>query len=341
MSPPEKAQLPENPPPDAGQGVGGDRAGAEAVPRHDQISPRTQRLLKIATAASVSAALILIAFKGVAWFMTGSVSVLSALIDSIMDAAASLVTLFAVRAALVPADLEHRFGHGKAEPLAALAQAAFVAGSSLYLVVEVVDRFVHPKTIANEMLGVGVMVFSIVVTLALVALQTYVVRQTNSVAISADSLHYKGDVLIHGSVIVSLLLSTRPGFGLADPLIGIGIAAYLFWNVWRIVRASLDSLMDRELDQADRARIIDIAMAHPEVCDIHDLRTRQAGQRAFIQFHLELPKDISLLRAHEISDEVEARVRAAFPGGGVIIHQDPEGVMEHRATFVGEDKDEA
>ena len=165
-------------------------------------------------------------------------------------------------------------------------------------------------------------------------------RHTHSVAITADSLHYKGDVLIHASVIVSLFLSTRPGFGLADPVIGIGIAGYLFWNVWQIVGASLRSLMDQELDQADRARIVDIALAHPEVRDIHDLRTRQAGQRAFIQFHLELPKDISLLRAHEISDEVEVEVRAAFPGGGVIIHQDPEGVMEHRATFVGENKDE-
>jgi ferrous-iron efflux pump FieF len=329
----ENAPLPEISPPDADPG-----AVSKDIPRHDQISPRTQRLLRVATAASVAVALILIAFKGVAWFMTGSVSVLSALIDSIMDAAASLVNLFAVRRALQPADTQHRFGHGKAEPLAALAQAAFVAGSSLYLVVEVVGRFVEPKAVTNEMLGVGIMVFSIAVTLVLVAFQTYVVRETKSVAISADSLHYKGDVLIHASVIVSLFLSTRLGLGLADPLIGIGIAAYLFWNVWQIVRTSLHSLMDRELNQEDRARIIDIALAHSEVCDIHDLRTRQAGQRAFIQFHLELPKDISLLHAHEISDDVEAEVRAAFPGGGVIIHQDPEGVMEHRATFVGEDK---
>lgn len=320
-----------------------DRTGGDAEvgteSRHDQISPYTQRLLTIATLASVSAAAVLITVKGVAWFMTGSVSVLSALIDSIMDAAASLVNFFAVRRSLQPADTQHRFGHGKAEPLAALAQAAFVAGSSLYLVVEVVDRFVQPKAVSHEVLGVSVMVLSIAVTFALVAFQSYVVRQTNSVAISADSLHYKGDVLIHLSVIVSLLLSTRLGLSFADPLIGIGIAAYLFWNVWQIVRTSLDSLMDRELGQEDRARIIEIALAHPEVRDIHDLRTRQAGQRAFIQFHLELPKDISLLHAHEISDEVEAQVRAAFPGGGVIIHQDPEGIMEHRATFVGEDED--
>jgi len=329
----ETGPLPDSPPSSVDQdGL------VEDVPRHDQISPRTQRLLRIATTASVFAAFILISLKGVAWFMTGSVSVLSVLIDSLMDATASLVTFFAVRSALQPADIDHRFGHGKAEPLAALAQAAFVAGSSLYLVVEVIGRFIEPKTVTNEILGVGVMVFSIAVTLALVIFQTYVVRKTKSVAILADSLHYKGDVMIHASVIVSLFLSTRAEFGLADPLLGIGIAAYLFWNVWQIVRTSLHSLMDRELDQEDRARIIKIAMAHSEVSDIHDLRTRQAGQRAFIQFHLELPKDVSLLRAHEISDEVEAEVRAAFPGGGVIIHQDPEGVMEHRATFVGEDE---
>ena len=306
----------------------------------DQISPRTARLLRIATTASVSAALVLIGSKGVAWFMTGSVSVLSTLIDSIMDVSASLVNLFAVRRALRPADVKHRFGHGKAEPLAALAQAAFVAGSSLYLVVEVIDRFVAPKPISNEMVGIWVMVFSIAVTLVLVTFQTYVVKHTKSVAITAESLHYKGDVLIHLSVIVSLILSTRWGTGLVDPVIGIGIALYLFWSVWRIVRTSLHSLMDRELGEADRSRIIDIALAHPEVRDIHDLRTRSAGPRAFIQFHLELPQEISLVRAHEISDEVEAEVRAAFPGGGVIIHQDPEGIMEHRATFVGEDDDE-
>ncbi|MCZ6637324.1 MAG: cation diffusion facilitator family transporter [Alphaproteobacteria bacterium] len=341
MTTPEHTPAGERPE-DAAATAATDLTDAESGPElaPDQISPGTERLLHIATTASVAAALVLIAVKGVAWFMTDSVSVLSTLIDSIMDASASLVILFAVRGALRPADVDHRFGHGKAEPLAALAQAAFVAGSSLYLVIEVIGRFVAPKPITNEMVGIWVMVFSIAVTLALVAFQTYVVKHTKSVAITADSLHYKGDVLIHASVIVSLFASTRLGTDLVDPVIGIGIAMYLFWNVWRIVRTSLHSLMDEELGQEDRARIIDIAMSHPEVCDIHDLRTRSAGSRAFIQFHLELPKDISLLRAHEISDEVEALVRAAFPGGGVIIHQDPEGIIEHRATFVGEDEDE-
>lgn len=321
----------------APEGTRGAEQGQPQTAMHDQVTPETARLLKIATFASVSVAAVLVAVKTVGWFMTDAVSVLSALIDSLMDVAASLVNMVAIRRALRPADTEHRFGHGKAEPLAALAQAAFIAGSSLYLVMEVVGRLIGPKTITHEVLGMGIMVFSIAVTLALVAFQSYVVRRTNSVAITADSLHYKGDILIHSGVIVSLFLSSNAGLGIVDPLIGIAIAVYLLWNVWHILRASLHSLMDRELDQDDRARIIEIALSHPEVHDIHDLRTRQSGPRAFIQFHLDLPKDISLLRAHEISDDVEAQVRAAFPGSGVIIHQDPEGIIEHKATFVGDD----
>lgn len=334
MTDPVNTAPPRKPAPGGPAGGG---AGPARTVMHDQVSPETARLLKIATFASVSVAVLLVAAKAVGWFMTDAVSVLSALIDSLMDVAASLVNLVAVRRALRPADTQHRFGHGKAEPLAALAQAAFIAGSSLYLVIEVVGRLIGPKPVSHETLGIAIMVFSIAVTLALVAFQSYVVRRTNSVAITADSLHYKGDVLIHAAVILSLVLSTNAGLNIADPLIGIAIAAYLFWNVGHILRASLDSLMDRELEQDERARIIEIALSHPEVCDIHDLRTRQSGPRAFIQFHLELHKDISLLHAHEISDEVEAEVRAAFPGSGVIIHQDPEGIIEHKATFIGED----
>jgi ferrous-iron efflux pump FieF len=253
-----------------------------------------------------------------------------------MDVGASLVNVFAVRNALKPADLEHRFGHGKAEPLAGLGQAAFVAGSSLFLVIEAVDRMITPAAISRHGFGIAVMAFSIVATVGLVAFQSYVIRRTKSLAISADSLHYKGDVLIHGSVIVSLLLNVYFGVGYLDPLFGVAIALYLLWNARNIAVNALHELMDRELGQEDRERVVAIAMAHPEVRDIHDLRTRSAGPRSFIQFHLELDKDISLRRAHEISDDVEAKVRAAFPGSGVIIHQDPEGVMEHRASFDGE-----
>lgn len=303
---------------------------------YDTIRPETIRLLRIATVASIVAAAVLIAAKAVAWGITGSVSVLSTLIDSLMDIAASFVNFIAVRNALRPADTEHRFGHGKAEPLAGLGQAAFVGGSSLFLMIEALDRLVSPAPITQQGVGIAVMAFAIVVTVALVSFQSYVVRRTKSLAISADSLHYKGDVLIHASVIVSLLISVYFGINYLDPLFGIGIALYVLWNAWLILQKALHELMDRELDQADRDRIIAIARAHKEVRDIHDLRTRSAGPRSFIQFHLELDKNISLVRAHEISDEVEAKVRAAFPGAGVIIHEDPEGIMEHRATFEGE-----
>ncbi len=318
-------------PPRSPSGTAGGRS-------YDQVKPEVARLLTIATVASVVVAGILIAAKATAWVMTGSVSVLSTLIDSLMDIGASLVNVFAVRNALKPADIEHRFGHGKAEPLAGLGQAAFVGGSSLFLVIEAVDRVMTPAPITRHGIGIGVMLFAIVATIALVSFQSHVVRRTKSLAISADSLHYKGDVLIHGSVIVSLLLSANLGVGFLDPLFGIGIAAYLLWNAVVIARNALHELMDRELGQEERERVIAIAMAHPEVKDIHDLRTRAAGPRSFIQFHLELDKNISLLRAHEISDDVEAKVRAAFPGSGVIIHQDPEGIMEHRAVFEGEEQ---
>lgn len=302
----------------------------------DPVAPETARLLRIATTASVAAAVVLIAAKGAAAALTGSVSVLSTLIDSLMDAGASLVNLIAVRNALKPADREHRFGHGKAEPLAALAQAAFVAGSSLFLVIEALSRLAAPAPVVRPGIGIAVMVFAILVTVTLVAYQSHVVRRTRSLAISADSLHYKGDVLIHASVIVSLLASMYFGIGWLDPLFGMGIALYLLWSAWTIAHGALNELMDRELDEASRARIIAIAKGHRGVRDIHDLRTRSAGPRSFVQFHLELDKDISLVRAHEISDAVEADVRAAFPGAGVIIHQDPEGVPEHRASFGSE-----
>ena len=306
----------------------------------DTPSPRTQMLLRRGAYASVATALVLITIKAVAWLMTGSVSVLTTLIESLMDAGASLVNLWAIRQALQPASTRYRFGYGKAEPLAGLGQAAFVAGSAIFLILEGVTRLVEPAPIGNETIGIVVMVASMAITFALVRFQTYVVKATKSLAINADSLHYKGDFLIHGSVIVSLLLHGIFGWTHIDPIFAIAIALYILFNAKNIAVAALRVLMDRELDEAERQRIQAIALAHPEVINIHDMRTRSSGARVFIQFHLELKRDISLIRAHEISDQVEAKVRAAFPGAGVIIHQDPEGVSEPHAVFAGEVADE-
>ncbi len=291
------------------------------------------RLMRAATYASVATAAVLVAVKLGAWVVTESVSMLATLVDSLLDVLASLVNMFAVRHALQPADAEHRFGHGKAEALAGLAQAAFISGSAVFLLFEAGNRLLHPKPVLNTAVGIAVMVFAIVATLALVAFQRYVVRKTGSLAISADSLHYVSDVLANGSVILALVLSTTLGWFAADPLFGAGIVVYILYSAWTIARRALQVLMDRELPDGDRERIRRIALTHPEVRDMHDLRTRSSGPQRFIQLHLEMDGALTLTHAHEIADQVEAEILAVFPDAEVIIHQDPEGIAEKRATF--------
>jgi ferrous-iron efflux pump FieF len=283
-----------------------------------------------ATYASVSVAVVLIVAKLGAWLLTDSVSLLSSFADSVLDAAASLVNLLAVRSALQPADREHRFGHGKAESLAGLAQAAFIAGSGVFLLLESVDRLISPRAVDHGLIGIAVMGFSIKLTVALVGFQIYVVKRTNSIAIAADSLHYRIDILVNFAVIVSLLLASFGGWQLADPLFAILIVAYMGSGAYKILRQSLKDLMDTEFPEADRARIRDIVLAHPDVLDIHDMRTRSSGPDAFIQLHIEMDGDLTLLAAHEISDQVMLSVEKAFPNAEVLIHQDPEGVEERR-----------
>jgi ferrous-iron efflux pump FieF len=295
--------------------------------------PAADRLRRWATYASVAVALLLISAKFAAWLETGSVALLSSLIDSLLDAVASIVNLLAVRHALTPADREHRFGHGKAEPLAVLGQSAFITGSALLLLAEAVRRLIHPATVENPPAGIAVMVFSIVVTIALVLYQRHVVRRTGSIAITADELHYRGDLILNGSVIAALILSGTFGLRILDPLFGAAIGLWIIYSAARLARLSLVQLMDRELPDDERERIRDIALSHPEVAAAHDLRTRVAGPTAFIQLHIEMDGDISLVRAHEISDQVEARLRAAYPHAEIIIHQDPEGVEEPRSNF--------
>jgi len=286
--------------------------------------------MRAATYASVSVASVLILAKTGAWLFTESVSLLSSLVDSLLDVGASIINLLAVRHALQPADREHRFGHGKAEPLAGLAQSAFIAGSGIFLLLESADRLINPMPVENGAIGIAVMILAMVLTLGLVLFQRYVVKKTNSVAIAADSLHYRVDILVNAAVIVSLVLSSYQGWLLADPLFAIAIVAYMAWGSLSIARESINSLMDRELPDEDRIKIRDIAMGHPEVLDVHDMRTRTAGPDTFIQLHLELPGHLPLEEAHRISDEVMYQVEEAFPNAEVLIHQDPEGVDERR-----------
>ncbi|OHC83501.1 MAG: divalent metal cation transporter FieF [Rhodospirillales bacterium RIFCSPLOWO2_12_FULL_67_15] len=289
--------------------------------------------MRLAAHASVAVASLLILIKLAAWLITDSVSLLSTLIDSLLDVGASLVNLIAIRHALTPADKEHRFGHGKAEALAGLGQAAFVAGSAAFLLVQAGERLLRPRPLANPDIGIAVMVFSIAVTLALVVFQKYVARRTASVAIGADSLHYETDVLANAGVIVSLILVSRFGWPAADPLVAIAIVGYIFWGAWAIGARALHILMDRELPDADRDKIRAIAKSHPAVRGVHDLKTRSSGSHLFIQLHLELDGNMKLTDVHVVSENVMERITTAYPNAEVIVHEDPEGVVERRAVY--------
>ncbi len=280
------------------------------------------RLLRWATYASVATALLLIAGKLAAALLTGSVSVLAALVDSMMDAAASIINLLAVHYALQPPDHEHRFGHGKAEPLAGLVQAAFIAGSAVFLILHAVDRLLHPQPVQDALVGVGVLAFSMAATGALLLFQHHVIRRTGSTAIRADALHYATDLLTNGSTIIALGLALL-GWPLADPVFAIGIALYILYSAAQIGHESVQLLMDRELGPEVHTRIKEIVRAHPLVAGVHDVRTRRSGQTCFIQLHLMLEDQMPLVEAHRVSDEVEAAILAAFPNADVLIHEDP------------------
>ena len=289
-------------------------------------SEETAKLLRLATYASISVALVLIGAKLIAWGLSDSVSLLATLIDSVLDALASLINLIAVRHALTPADKEHRFGHGKAEALAGLSQSLFIVGSAGFLLLEAGRRIINPTEVQAAGIGIAVMVFSIIATLALLGLQSHVIRKTNSTAIKADSLHYKTDLLVNGSVIVALWLSVQ-GWAGFDALFAGAIALYILFSAREIMVMSYDHLMDRELPDGQRDLIKRLVLEHSSARGMHDLRSRHSGTMTFIQLHLELDDDLSLMDAHQICDEIEANLLVAFPESEIIIHIDPQSVV--------------
>lgn len=280
-------------------------------------------LMRIASYASVATALALITAKLTAWYISDSISILASLIDSSLDLLASLVNLLAIRHALQPADKEHRFGHGKAEPLAALGQSMFITGSAIMLLFQASGRLINPQPLTTGIeLGIAVMLFSMLATIGLLFLQRFVIIKTNSSAIRADSLHYRSDLLINFSVIIALFLSH---FGLIwlDPLMAIFIAVYVLFSAWRILRDAVDLLMDHEITDKERQQIIQTALTHSQAKGVHDLRTRRSGTRTFIQLHLELDPELSLQQAHDVSVAVSQDIQGLFDEAEVIIHQDP------------------
>lgn len=289
----------------------------------------TATLLKLATYASTATAVVLIGVKCVAWFMTGSLSVMASLVDSLMDGAASLINLFAVRYSLKSADQDHQFGHGKAEALAGLGQACFIAGSAIFLLMHAIERLNHPQPLQAINVGLWVMVFAIGATLVLLAFQGFVIKRTNSSAIRADSLHYKTDLLTNTATIFALFF-VASGWPLLDPLGALAIAGYILYSAWQIGQEAMQILMDRELPEETRQRICDIVLAHAIVLGIHDLRTRQSGQTMHIQLHLDLDQSLPLAEAHRVADEVEDAIMGVFPQADVIIHQDPRNPARYR-----------
>jgi ferrous-iron efflux pump FieF len=293
-----------------------------ATPSREQAGRLAQR----AALASMAVALFLILIKTAAWLYTGSVSLLGSLIDSGLDLLASALNALAIHEAAQPADREHRFGHGKAEAVAGLGQAVLIAGSAAYLGWESTDRLLHPAPVAHGFAGMAVILFSMAATVGLVLFQRKVVRQTGSLAVSADWLHYRGDLLLNAGVLAGLIGAGPLGLSWLDPVIGLLVAVWIGYSALRILKLSYDELMDREFSDADRARIKEIVHAHGDVRAMHDLRTRRAGFARFVQLHIELDPALSLMRAHAIADGVEADIKRAFPDAEVIIHEDPAGL---------------
>ncbi|MDO6524797.1 cation diffusion facilitator family transporter [Motilimonas sp. 1_MG-2023] len=285
------------------------------------------KLVTIAGWAAAGTATLLIITKLVAWFFTDSTSILASLTDSLMDVAASIINLIAIKVALTPADEEHKFGHGKAESLAGLAQAAFISGSACLLILGGFNALIKGHPVQDPGFGIWVMVFSIVVTLLLVAFQTMVVRKTGSVAIKADSLHYKSDIFMNAAVLIALALAAI-GFNWADGVFAMGVGGYILYGAWQIGKESVDALMDKRLSPEDEAKVIALAYDNPQVLGVHDLRTRQSGSTKFIQLHLELEDHLSLYDAHEVADKLEAQLDKAFIQADIIIHLDPISVVK-------------
>jgi ferrous-iron efflux pump FieF len=278
-------------------------------------------LVRWASYASVLVAVILLGVKGVAYFRTDAVSLLTSLVDAAVDLAASLATLVGVWYASQPADADHRYGHGKGETLAAFLQAIFLIVAALALVSQAVRRLVFPEAINDIDAGL---------VIVLASFQNYVLRNTGSQAITADRAHYRADILVNLGVLAALGITRMTGWQRADPSIAALISCYMLLNGAKIARAALRSLLDEELADAERDKIMRIILSQPEVRGVHDLRTRDAGDRVVIEFHLELDGHLSIADGHAITDATERAVASAFENADVLAHQEPAGIDDER-----------
>ncbi len=289
---------------------------------------RHANLTRNAALASVAVAALLIVLKSYAAWQTRSVAMLGSLADSGLDLIASLVTLYGVRLAAEPADWDHRFGHGKAEAIAALFQVVLITVSAFGIAIGAIERLINGSATTNLEYGIGVSVIAVGATLMLVAYQRRIIARTGSVAINADNVHYQSDLLLNGSVIVALVLDQYVGIPGIDPLFGVGIALWLAWGAYRASNQAIDQLMDREWPEEKRQQFLRVASQHPQLKGIHDLRTRTSGTKDFVQFHVWVSPSMTILEAHRVMDEIEAKLEREFPGVEVLIHPDPEGHVD-------------
>lgn len=295
---------------------------------HDHPDADRARLTRSAAYASIATAVFLAALKTWAAWRTGSTAMLGSLADTALDLVASLATLIGVWIAAQPADREHRFGHGKAEALAAIVQVMLIAVSATGIALRAASQLSGGFETSAAGEGIAVSIVAILVTLALLAWQRHVLRRTGSLAIRTDHVHYQSDLLLNLAVIAALVLDQYAGLSRADPLFGLAIAAWLAWGAWRAATAAVDQLLDREWPEERRLAFVEVAARHPELSHLHDLRTRTSGMHDFVQFHVGLPAEMTVREAHDVVERVENNLRDAFPGVEVLIHIDPAGHVD-------------
>ena len=286
-----------------------------------------------AALASVAVALMLLIGKSWAAYATDSTAMLGSLADTTLDVIASITTLVGVRIAAVPADTDHRFGHGKAEALVALAQVALITVSAIGIAWRAVDRLLNGQETEAMGLGIGVSLLAIAATFLLLWYQRIVIARTGSIAIKTDNVHYKSDLFLNGSVIVALVLDQALRIRGADAAFGIGIALWLLWGAWRASGEAVNQLMDKEWPEAERERFLAAAAEYPELAGLHDLRTRKSGTVRFVQFHVWVPATWTVQEAHDRLDAVEEELQERFPGTEILIHVDPEGQTDRETLL--------
>ena len=302
----------------------------------NMIQQSRSALTRSAAYASITVAILLVTLKTWATWKTGSTAMLGSLADSALDLVASVVTLVGVWVAATPADEDHRFGHGKAEALAAMVQVMLIAVSASGIAFRAVEKLLGSAQTQAAAEGIGVSVIAIAATFALLAWQRVVIARTGSVAIKTDNVHYQSDLLLNLAVIAALALDQYAGFGKADPLFGLGIAAWLAWGAWRAASEAIDHLMDKEWPDEKRDAFVDVLSHHPDIRGVHDLRTRTSGADDFVQFHMAVDPHLTIVEVHNLMDEVEARLEKEFPGVEVLIHPDPEGLINETGVAAEE-----